>query len=241
VAELGWLAAFVGASSFPNAWTVAAWGAVAGAAMVAVSVRGFPSPFAAAYRSLGVTPVAVFGGLWVLLASTHPGTPEPLPYWPLLNPLDLAQMFLLMALTFWWRRWGSTGAATQVRGFVAAGIALAAFVWVNTVLARAVHHWGDVAYEFSALFESVVWQAALAVSWGLGALVLMRIAYQRLDRAVWIAGAALLALVVVKLFAIDLSGSGSVARIVSFLGVGLLMLVIGFLAPLPPRDEAVKA
>jgi uncharacterized membrane protein len=32
---------------------------------------------------------------------------------------------------------------------------------------------------------------------------------------------------------IDLSASGTVARIVSFIGVGALMLVIGYVAPLP--------
>jgi uncharacterized membrane protein len=44
-----------------------------------------------------------------------------------------------------------------------------------------------------------------------------------------------LGLVVLKLFVIDLSGTGSIGRIISFLVVGLLMLVIGFFAPLPPK------
>ena len=38
-----------------------------------------------------------------------------------------------------------------------------------------------------------------------------------------------------KLFLIDLSNVGTVARIASFLSVGLLLLVTGYLAPLPPR------
>jgi uncharacterized membrane protein len=51
---------------------------------------------------------------------------------------------------------------------------------------------------------------------------------------VWIGGAGLLAVVVLKLLLVDLSGIGTVARIVSFMGVGGLMLLIGYLAPLPP-------
>jgi len=47
----------------------------------------------------------------------------------------------------------------------------------------------------------------------------------------------LLAVVVVKLFAVDLSRIGSVERIVSFIGVGLLLLAIGYLAPVPARKE----
>jgi len=40
---------------------------------------------------------------------------------------------------------------------------------------------------------------------------------------------------VVKLFLVDLSNVGTVERIVSFIGVGVLMLVIGYLLPVPPR------
>ena len=43
-----------------------------------------------------------------------------------------------------------------------------------------------------------------------------------------------MALVVVKLFFIDLSNIGGIERIVSFIGVGLLMLVIGYVSPVPP-------
>ena len=53
-------------------------------------------------------------------------------------------------------------------------------------------------------------------------------------RSVWLAGAGLLAVVIAKLFLIDLSHIGTIERIVSFVGVGLLMLVIGYFSPLPP-------
>jgi uncharacterized membrane protein len=46
-----------------------------------------------------------------------------------------------------------------------------------------------------------------------------------------------LALVVAKLFLIDLAGTGTIARIISFVAVGLLMLLIGYWSPLPPRQR----
>lgn len=46
--------------------------------------------------------------------------------------------------------------------------------------------------------------------------------------------AALLAVVVVKLFLVHLANTGTIARIVSFLGVGVMLLVIGYVAPVPP-------
>ena len=57
------------------------------------------------------------------------------------------------------------------------------------------------------------------------------------NRPVWLCGATLLGLVVAKLFMIDLAGHGTVARIVSFVAVGLLLLVIGWFAPVPPKKE----
>jgi uncharacterized membrane protein len=44
-----------------------------------------------------------------------------------------------------------------------------------------------------------------------------------------------MAVVVIKLFVVDTSGSGTLARIVAFLSVGALLLLTGYLSPLPPR------
>ena len=43
---------------------------------------------------------------------------------------------------------------------------------------------------------------------------------------------------VLKLFVNDLGNTGTVARIVSFIGVGVLLLVIGYVAPVPPKVTA---
>jgi uncharacterized membrane protein len=56
-------------------------------------------------------------------------------------------------------------------------------------------------------------------------------------RRLWIVGGSLMAVVVAKLFLLDLSNIGGVERIVSFIGVGVLMLLIGYLSPVPPRTE----
>ena len=68
----------------------------------------------------------------------------------------------------------------------------------------------------------------------------MLIATRSARRAVWLAGAALLAVVVIKLFLVDLSRIGSIERIVSFVGVGLLMLVLGYFSPLPPETRELR-
>lgn len=67
------------------------------------------------------------------------------------------------------------------------------------------------------------------------AMALMFLANKKAIRLVWFAGMALLALVVAKLVLIDMSNTSAVLRVVSFIGAGLLMLIIGYLAPLPPK------
>jgi uncharacterized membrane protein len=37
---------------------------------------------------------------------------------------------------------------------------------------------------------------------------------------------------------VDLANSATVARIVSFISVGLIMMLVGYLAPVPPRRAA---
>jgi hypothetical protein len=109
------------------------------------------------------------------------------------------------------------------------------FVVFNAILLRTVHHWAGVSYDLGPMLRSNLVQATLAIAWTTLALALMFIAKQRTSRAVWIIGAALLGVVVVKLLLLDLAQRATVERIVAFIGVGVLMLVIGYLAPLPPR------
>jgi uncharacterized membrane protein len=66
-------------------------------------------------------------------------------------------------------------------------------------------------------------------------------ATRRSLRPLWMLGAALLAAVVAKLFLVDLSALSGLPRVVAFLGVGILLLVIGFLSPLPPTAKADAA
>ena len=117
---------------------------------------------------------------------------------------------------------------------VIAAVAGLSFVWVNAVLIRTLHRWAGVPFDLDAVTRSTLVQTSLSIFWTLLALATMLVATRRTARVVWITGACLLAVTIVKLFAVDLSRVGTVERIVSFLGVGLLTLVIGYFSPLPP-------
>ena len=78
-------------------------------------------------------------------------------------------------------------------------------------------------------------QACLSIFWAVLALALMVVATRIGRRTLWIVGALLMAVVVVKLVLVDLGHLGGIERIVSFIGVGVLMLVIGYFSPVPPK------
>ncbi len=88
------------------------------------------------------------------------------------------------------------------------------------------------------MLESTLVQASLSIFWAILALVTMLLAARRHRRMMWLVGASLLGVVVAKLFLVDLSRTGSIERIVSFVGVGVLMLVVGYYSPMPPAAKA---
>ncbi len=227
-------------------WSAVPWGLVPalGLAVVCVFASGPRWPLGAhrrGYLVLGGVPVAVVLVLWSLAASVHgDGDPAPLPYFPLANPLDVTQAIVLMAVALWTLRARREDPALSdmlPRGAVAAVLAALVFVWINAIALRSIHFWYDVPYTAHALWRSTLVQATLALLWSAIALATMAYANRRQWRAPWFAGAALLGVVVAKLFLVELAQVGTITRIVSFIGVGLLLLLIGYLAPVPPRKE----
>ena len=81
---------------------------------------------------------------------------------------------------------------------------------------------------------------ALSIVWGIAGLAAMIVGARSRRRGVWLVGAALMSVVVAKLFLVDLGNTATLARVVSFLGVGVLLLVVGYFAPVPPRADAPK-
>jgi uncharacterized membrane protein len=163
-----------------------------------------------------------------------------LSYVPVLNPVDVVQVFAFLVLIRW--VWECRRQRFPVLDIVPDrapmyALAGAVFLWLNAVVARAVHFWGDVPFSVEALHRSVVFHASLSILWSVTALGVMVGAARVGSRDVWSVGGALLGLVVAKLFVVDLAGTGTVARIISFLVVGVLMLLIGYLSPLPPRHR----
>ena len=242
--ELGWLAR----TSLGGAeWRLVPWGVVPALAVIAIaSLTARPLwPFAThahAYLRGGAMPIAAFALLWTLYANiASAGDFGPWPFVPLANPLDLAQALVFIATASWLSRLRSEGGDRSLRVSTdALGVAAALLLlfWVTCTTLRTVHHAAGVPWSLASLWASRIAQSALSLVWSLFALAAMVVANRRGYRIAWVTGATLLGIVVAKLFVVDLAQVGGVERIVSFIGVGALLLVVGYVAPVPPRQEA---
>jgi uncharacterized membrane protein len=241
-----------------GAWSWSAWAYGLGLLLVLVSCANrllhWPvNRFMRAYQLWGAAPLAIVLGIWTFASMRSNGDAAPLMWLPILNPLDIAQLLVFFAVTVWLRRLKTLGAmnpypdtyyphAESYARWLGYAVPGALFLWLNVLLLRTLHHWAGLPYSFDALLRSTLVQATLSVFWTICALVLMVWAtHRRPSRLLWLTGAALLTLTIVKLFLFDLSHIQGLERIVSFIGIGAILLLIGYFSPLPPKVVAAQS
>lgn len=238
--------AFEGAWQISNQGLADCWEAAFMGLVLVGALQGIDRftfwPFAAhqdTYKHATALGIIVLLVLWTaFLNFNNYLAPSPLPYVPLLNPMDIIQALALMVTIEWYRQTGHkllVGVSTQQ---VLAVLAAFCFVWFNVMMFKTLHVMSGVSYRTWPLFNSALVQMSVSISWTLIGLAVMIIASRKLHRRLWIIGAALTGIVVAKLFLLDLSDRGTIERIVSFMVVGILLLVVGYFSPVPPNAQA---
>ncbi len=197
------------------------------------------------------TPVAL---LWVIITNwSYDGVIWDLPYFPLLNLYDVTSWLVLLTgfglyYLYQHRRAGPSGASNTVAKrqqilttenllIVLGSIS---FWLISSMLVRTLHAFiGTPLWDGAqgGAWDSEQVQTGLTILWTLLALVATIIASRYWQRALWFMGIGLLGIVVLKLVLVDLSQTEAIWRVISFLGAGSLILLIGYLAPLPPADK----
>ena len=172
--------------------------------------------------------------LWWLVALLLPGDSAPLPWVPLFNPMELAQLALLALAARW--LW-SEQAPSWLRDVRIFKMAMAGFLMITFVTLRAVHHWGGVEWNADMLSTSLA-QTSLTVVWSVLGVLGWVIGSRRGQRGLWLAGAVLMGVVLAKLILVDRGNLGDVLGIASFIAYGLLCTLVGYFAPAPPRAAA---
>jgi uncharacterized membrane protein len=175
--------------------------------------------------------------LWfmvVVINMTPAGELGAIGYLPVLNIVDLSSF---AALFLMWKMFNNQSKVFFIESsiIVKAILALTVFLLVNASMLRGFHYWFDMEYRLQTMLSSFRVQTSLSILWAISAVALMIFATKRKLRYVWMTGIGLIVVVVVKLFLVDMSASGSIERIIAFLSVGLLLSLVGYFSPIPPE------
>ena len=238
----------------PGVWTAMSWGLIP---VLLLSWVGFARhwPFAerfgyaSIYRGWVALGLAMFLLAWMFIVNgpwvTDPvmgagwAQPAQIGYLPLFNALDFVSALALFAL---WRHGRLTGAyflnyagerTQQVLHWL---MGAAAFVWLNAMIARSLNAYAGLPLDDGRFLHEALAQTTYSIAWSLLGLILIVLASRLKQRRLWLVAAGLLGVVVLKLFLVDLSGSDTLARIISFVGVGVLLLLAGYIAPIPAKQ-----
>ncbi|MBR7001371.1 MAG: DUF2339 domain-containing protein, partial [Neisseriaceae bacterium] len=179
--------------------------------------------------------LAIYCVLWLIIANfIHPTARV---YIPLLNTIEIGSIAVLCQLWLWHdKSLPENYEKEEITRYIFATIALSGLFLISCAVMRFWHYYNGVEWNSKALLSSFGVQATLSIIWAITAIVIMVIANRQQRRNLWITGAILMAIVVGKLFLVELANSGGIERIVSFIAVGLLLLFVGWFAPVPPRE-----
>ncbi|TCP96870.1 putative membrane protein DUF2339 [Cricetibacter osteomyelitidis] len=185
---------------------------------------------------IGILPTIVCLIIWSLMTFSADGIVPNFPYIPVLNPYEL--LSLLFAFVLW--KWLHICGWSLHKAMVYIGYAVFGFLLLNIMVLRMWHYYDDIPWRLTELLASISLQSTLSIVWATAAITLMMFGHKRQERLNWLIGAGLMGVVVVKLFLVELGNSGSIARIVSFIAVGVLLLLVGYFAPVPPKNQVIS-
>ena len=222
-----------------GAWSWSAWAYGLGGLLLLVAGPGarltWPiGRFPRGYLEWGATPLVALLWLWSIASLSSDGDASPLTWLPILNPLDIAQCLVFLTIAVWLHQLNRINPNWRNTAFDYIALATV-FLWFNAVLLRTFHHWAGLPYNLYDLSHSMVVQASISVFWTTCAFAIMAWATHRAIRTYWLIGSTLLAVTVVKLFLFDLSHLQDIVRIVALISIALIMLLIGYVTPLPPK------
>ncbi len=226
----------LGHVSFSNGWHIALLPLMSLASLILIHTSPF-WPFKlhrSSYLRFASPVLMLVIFAWSLLQLITAADSQPLPWLPILNPVDIVQMSIVIASLLLLKS-AEHSASDRLRTLKIIGGFI--FLWANVIMLRIAHHWGDVEWQLSTLLTSSYSQTLLSLLWGISGLAATTIAAKKGLRGLWITGAVLMGAVVLKLFLIDISAQDTIERIISFTGVGLLLTLIGYFAPLPPSQK----
>ncbi|WP_151744287.1 DUF2339 domain-containing protein [Acinetobacter calcoaceticus] len=240
-----------GQSGYLKVWAGLSWSALAtvGLAifpqMPIVALAFVPVVYSLwAYKSHKTTllhqiPVWCLSLLWLLVVSVDIHSAEYLYFVPLFNLTDFLSIAVFAGLLFiiYQHAFDQDKSLEWIFKITTILVGLLVF---SSVVVRGLHHYWETPLWSAAIWTNGVVQLSLTLLWVVLAFILTTFSSRKMIRQLWFVGAALLGIVVLKLILLDLSQSATLTRVISFIGAGGVMLIIAYIAPLPPSSAVQK-
>ncbi len=160
------------------------------------------------------------------------------PYLPVLNLTDITSIIALVVSLLWIIRKENLDALNWDKNFrdgLLVFLGVISIIWLNAMLLRSLMVYFDLSPR--TIFSVHIVQMTMSILWGVMALAMIIIAnYLRL-RWLWMTAAALVVLVIIKMLLVDFLESYVIERIVFFIAVSVILLIIGFISPLPAANK----
>jgi hypothetical protein len=155
-------------------------------------------------------------------------------WYPVLNALDAFQILYILVAIISFRKcetelFKKLGTRTLVP--------VLGFLWLNCLSMRVAVKFFHEDVHLASFWLYPYFNGILAIIWAAAGLTLIFLGKSLRSRGHWFLGATLLGLDLVKLFVIDLRNSPTLLRILAFLLVGAALMLIGWIAPIPPREK----
>jgi uncharacterized membrane protein len=161
-------------------------------------------------------------GILANLANSEPWAVAAIGEQPVFNLLTLALGLPIVLGLLFARYYGQAGSGA--RKLAALFVGIASFLFVSFQVR---HLWqGTVSLETSTSSGELY---TYSIVWLMMAVAAMLLAGMRQWQSLYRGGLAMLAIVIVKIFLIDLSGLDGLLRVASFMGLGLALVGISFL------------
>jgi uncharacterized membrane protein len=227
-----WLSSTAETQGLAQAW-VAAAAVVPSLALVTAllfvpKVVGFPMKNFDVWRPATTMTAQIFVFLlWIFMLAQNG---EAGATWlPIINPVDLTLLGIFGLFAVWLR----SELVTKNSGSSYLSILFLFFVTISNITLRSVHHFTDASWSID-IWDSAAAQMSLTIVWSLFGMANWIIGSKRGNRGVWKVGVFFIFIVLAKLGLVDREHLSGLMGIGSFLGYGVLCLIVGFLAPAPP-------
>lgn len=160
------------------------------------------------------------------------GNASPLPWLPLLNPLAILQWGIFVLMWLWGREYPEWFNLSR-RSFIVPALML---LLITVMALRFVYHYTELTWGLT-MFSQAITQMALSLVWSILGVISWMVGSKRGSRPIWLLGAVLMSVVLLKLVAIDRGHLGNLFGILSFFAYGVLCVIVGYFAPVPPAQS----